>query len=340
MIEGEHNEELNEGPQTIRDKFIRLRTNRNFSIKEANGFFIILAVLFLTVGAYVQMRELISGLLITEFGLLAFPVILYSMIMKKDLRRVFRLKWLPASAVFKIIILAALLLPAIAVANLASIFIIELFGNAIESTIPTASSGPEFLLLFAVIAGSAGICEELFFRGAILNGYESELGMKWGAVFSGLLFGIFHFNPQNIFGPIILGIVFSYLVQLTGSIFAGIIAHMTNNGIAVTMGYLMNVVSNGAVAESDLIFESAGAILGVMAFYLVIGMICYIGVRAILKKLRIQFPSYVPVEGTDDFVEDIGPLWGKEPLKIDISHFFPIALSVVIYGFIIYVAYF
>ena len=45
--------------------------NHDFSIKEANVFFILLAFLFLTVGSYVQSRELISGLLITEFGLLA-----------------------------------------------------------------------------------------------------------------------------------------------------------------------------------------------------------------------------------------------------------------------------
>ena len=336
MIEGEKNE----GTLTIRDKIINLRANRNFTIKEANGFFIILAILFLTVGAYVQSRELISGLLITEFGLLAAPVIIYSIIMKKDIISVFRLKLIPVSAVFKIVLLAALLLPTIAVANLASIFIIELFGNAIESTIPTASNGPEYILLFAVIAGSAGICEEIFFRGVILNGYESELGMKWGAVFSGLLFGIFHFNPQNIFGPIILGIVFSYLVQLTGSILAGIIAHMTNNGIAVTMGYLMNVFSDGIVEDSDLIFESAGAILGVMAFYLVIGMICYVGIKAILKNLRIQFLGKAQKENFNEIVEAPAPLWGKEPLNMDVSHFFPIALSVALYGLIIYIAYF
>jgi len=197
--------------------------------------------------------------------------------------------------------------------------------------IPTATNTAEYLLLFAVIAGSAGICEEIFFRGVILNGYESEVGLKWGAVFSGLLFGIFHFNPQNFFGPIILGIVFSYLVQLTGSIIAGIVAHMANNGIAVTMGYMLNVFEGGTgtLAAEEVVFESVGVILGVMVFYCVIAIVFFIGIKSIFRS-----------DSVDVTVADEGPLWKPDRLKMPIAHYFPIGLSVVLYGLIIYLAYF
>ncbi len=333
-----------------------------FSIKEANLFFILLALLFLTVGAYVQSRELISGLLITEFGLMAIPILLYAFFTKKDIITVFRFKSIPFSAVIKVMILAALLLPTVAVANLITIFIIELFGNSISSMIPTASTGAEFALLFAVIAGSAGICEEIFFRGAILSAYESKLGRKWGAIFSGLLFGIFHFNPQNFLGPIILGIMFSYLVQLTGSIFASMIAHMTNNGIAVTMGYITNVTSTGGVIPQDsneLIFSSPGVILGVMVFYIIIGVICIVGIGALLKSLNRQFPrteaatissqnfeseAVLTFETMANEPEDeddkIGPLWDNRPLKVNPVDLLPIVLAIMIYVLVIYLAYF
>lgn len=324
--------------------------SRVFSIKEANVFFILLAFLFLTIGSYVQSRELISGLLITEFGLLALPVILYAVFTKKDLKKVFRLKGLPFEAILKIVVLAALLIPMIAVANLVSIFFIELFGKPIVSMIPTATNTAEYLLLFAVIAGSAGICEEIFFRGVILNGYESEVGLKWGAIFSGLLFGIFHFNPQNFFGPIILGIVFSYLVQLTGSIVAGIVAHMANNGIAVTMGYLLNVFDGGAtsVTSGEVAFESMGVMLGVMAFYCIVAVIFFIGIKSIFKSLNAMFPRTIVVSTYDSELEesinvtvpDDGPLWKPGRLKMSSAHYFPIGLSVAMYGLIIYLAYF
>ncbi|MCA0384735.1 MAG: CPBP family intramembrane metalloprotease [Firmicutes bacterium] len=302
---------------------------KHFTVAEANTFFILLAVLFLTVGGYVQSRELISGFLITEYGIMLLPVLLYTIIKKKEVVSIFRLKRLPLNAIMKIMGLAALLLPIIAVANLLTIFIIELFGTSIVSPIPTATSFTEFILLFFVIAVSAGICEEFFFRGPILSAYESEVGRKWGAIFSGLLFGIFHFNPQNLLGPIILGVVFSYLVQVTGSIFAGVVAHITNNGIAVTMGYLTSNVGQSelsALQENQLIFDSPGVILGVMGFYLIVGLVCFSGIKRLLKSINRQF------------VDE--PIWDQSPLNLEYKHYLPIGLSVVIYFLIIYLAYF
>ena len=298
----------------------------NLTISEANTFFIILAVLFLTVGGYVQSRELISGLLITEFGIMAIPILIYTALRKKSVKEIFRFKKLELKAIPKIIVLAALMLPAVAVANLITIFIIELLGESISSPVPTASSPSEFLLLFAVIAGSAGICEELFFRGAILNAFESDLGKKWGAIFSGLLFGIFHFNPQNLLGPILLGILFSYLVQLTGSIFAGMIAHVTNNGLAVTLGYVNNLFSSVDTASTGAVLDSPSALIAVIGFYLMIALVCLMGIRAVLRSLRKQY--------------SVTKLWDDEPLTLKFKHYLPIALSLVMYLLVIKLAYF
>ena len=304
----------------------QMETRNQLTISEANTFFIILAVLFLTIGGYVQSRELISGLLITEFGIMALPILIYTAIRKKSVKEIFKFRKLQLKTIPKIIVLAALMLPAVAVANLVTIFIIELLGESIVSPVPTASSPSEFLLLFAVIAGSAGICEELFFRGAILNAFESDLGKKWGAIFSGLLFGIFHFNPQNLFGPILLGIMFAYLVQLTGSIFAGVIAHITNNGLAVTLGYVNNLFSTVDTSSSGVTLNSPSALIAVMGFYLMVAFVCLIGIRAVLRSLRKQY--------------SVTKLWVDEPLTLKFKHYLPIALSLVIYVLVIKLAYF
>ena len=265
----------------------------HFTVNEANILFVVLAFVFLTFGAYVQNREVISGLLITEFGILLIPVLVYAALTKKNIKNAFRLKAVPFKVVWRIMLMAVLLLPTVAVANLTTIFFIEMFGSTIMPPIPTAQTGAEFIVLFLVIAGSAGLCEEFFFRGAVLNGYEMEVGKKWGAVFSGLLFGIFHFNPQNIIGPIVLGIFFAYLVQLTGSIFAGVIAHMTNNGIAVTAGYLVNRFDQNTdlpVEQSDVLFESTGAIAAAIGIYAVIAVFCMFGVKAMIHQIKKYYP--------------------------------------------------
>lgn len=267
----------------------------HFTLSEANIMFIVLAFVFLTFGAYVQNREVISGLLITEFGILLAPALIYAAVTRKDIKKAFRLKRVPFQVVWRIMLMALLLLPTVAVANLITIFFIEMFSTTIIPPIPTANTGTEFIVLFLVIAGSAGLCEEFFFRGAVLNGYETEVGKKWGAVFSGLLFGLFHFNPQNILGPIVLGIVFAYLVQLTGSIFAGVIAHMTNNGIAVTAGYFVNQFDqslNLPVEQSDVLFESTGAIAAAIGIYAVIAVVCMFGVKAMIIQIKKFYPVF------------------------------------------------
>lgn len=334
----------------------------HFTIDEAGTWFIILAVVFLTLGAYVQTRELISGLLITEFGIVALPTFIYAILKGKNIKRVYRFKKIPSSAIIKIIGIAALMIPVVAVANLVTLFIIELLGTSIPSSVPTASSGFEYILLFAVIAGSAGLCEELFFRGVILNAYEHELGRKWGAVFSGLLFGIFHFNPQNLFGPILLGILFAYLVQVTGSIWAGVIAHTANNGIAVTAGYLINIASPATPVESDMALNSPATIVGVAIFYMILAGLCFIGLKNLLKQIDKQFQPKPKLydfttgdetdKGSTDEVSDEAlpsqvvnisvyeEYQSKQKIKLTARLLSPIYVSLILYVLIIYVAYF
>lgn len=337
----------------------------HFTIDEAGTWFIILAVVFLTLGAYVQTRELISGLLITEFGIVALPTFIYAILKGKNVKAVYRFKKIPSSAILKILGIAALMIPVVAVANLITLFFIELLGTSIPSSVPTASTSFEYILLFAVIAGSAGLCEELFFRGVILNAYEHALGRKWGAIFSGLLFGIFHFNPQNLFGPILLGILFAYLVQVTGSIWAGVIAHTANNGIAVTAGYLINIASPTSSMETDMAFSSPATIVGVAIFYLVLAVLCFMGLRTLLKQLDRQFQPKpklyefssrdLPAEIADvmsnevsdvemlaetKFVSVYEEYRTKQIIKLTPRLLSPIYVSLILYALIIYVAYF
>lgn len=268
---------------------------RRFSIFEVNALFFLMASVFLTLGSYVQNKALLVGLLVTEFGILVLPLAVYAWIRKKDFKTVFRFKKLPMKTAFKIIVMSFLLIPAVGLANLITIFFIELFGEIKDAGIPLADSPGSFFVLVLVIAGSAGICEELFFRGMVLDGYEQRFGKRWGALFSGLLFGLFHFNLQNLLGPILLGIVFAYVVQVTGSIFAGMLAHFMNNGIAVAAGFMVNEFSGGLQPASTVPSMGdvgPGSILITIAFFAILAGLCGFGVRALLTSIRKDYSHY------------------------------------------------
>lgn len=262
---------------------------QSFSIAQVNILYVVLLVAFIVIGTAMSKVGVIQQLLVTEFGIVFATSILYTWFLKKDFKHVFRLKKIPFSAVFKIVVLAVLMLPFIAIANMVTLYIISYFGKPIISGVPEAYNMKQFILYFLVIAGSAGLCEETLFRGVILNGYETTFGRKWGAIFSGLLFGLFHLNPQNLFGPIILGIMFSLLVQITGSIWAGVIAHTTNNGMAVLIGYLSNIGKTQMSMDSELIYMQTGVIIEAIVIYGIIGLFSYLGVRKILRSLKKQF---------------------------------------------------
>src|SRR5690606_32129033 len=127
-----------------------------------------------------------------------------------------------------------------------------------------------------VIAIAPGICEEVMFRGTISKAYES-LGYRKSIIITAILFGIFHFNIMNLVGPIFLGIILGILVYKTNSLYASIIGHAINNGIALSIGFLVtkfaaieDVSTEGMILPENMQFLITLLFFGVLAFISVI----------------------------------------------------------------------
>lgn len=89
-----------------------------------------------------------------------------------------------------------------------------------------------FISRIFFIAICPGIFEELLFRGFFTRAMEQK-GLKLSIFYVGLIFGLFHINPCNLVGPVVLGMVLVYMTIYSNSIFTSMIAHITNNLIAV-----------------------------------------------------------------------------------------------------------
>jgi sodium transport system permease protein len=91
-------------------------------------------------------------------------------------------------------------------------------------------------LVWLVIGVTPAVCEELFFRGLILSGLR-RLGL-WPALLTcALLFGVAHSSVYRLLPTFVIGLLLSWLVWRTGSIWTSIVAHALNNGIAATLVY-------------------------------------------------------------------------------------------------------
>jgi membrane protease YdiL (CAAX protease family) len=272
------------------------RDHRGFTLAEANGLMVIGMALFLTLGATFQSRGFVSGILITEYLLIAAPVLLFAVVRKKDLVSTFRLRPIRWNETLRIVTMSLFLVPTILAANVLMMALLSAFGKVFTQQMPTADSLGTFLLLFFVMAVTPAICEEIFFRGMMLDAYERATGPCMGALLSALFFALFHFNPQNLLGPLILGMVFAYLVQLTGSIWPAIIAHLTNNGVSVIMGYLGTVFSDPelmAAVDPDAYLQPGMLFYMGLIFALMAGVGMFVVVYQI-KRLRSGRATFEP----------------------------------------------
>ncbi|MCG8484662.1 MAG: CPBP family intramembrane metalloprotease [Clostridia bacterium] len=234
-----------------------------------NLFYMFIASLLLTLGVIVQQRDLIIGLLITEWVLIFLPAFIFVRVKKIRLKDL-NIQPLTLRDGILTILITVFSYPIVVFVSLTFNFILSLFVEFDPVQIPLPRTFEEYLIYLPVISLSAGICEEFFFRGVMLWQYRG-LGKRNAIIISSLLFGLFHFNYQNLIGPILLGIIFGYLVYKTGSIFAGIIGHMTNNFISLTLGYMVMTYSSEIEQNTQGVSDFTGLISamiswGIMAF--------------------------------------------------------------------------
>jgi len=94
-------------------------------------------------------------------------------------------------------------------------------------------SGPA---LFALLALSPGICEELFFRGAVLSGLRRDMP-RWRCVlWSALLFGAVHASIYRFAPTAVLGAGLAAITLRARSLWPAICLHVAYNGVVVLRG--------------------------------------------------------------------------------------------------------
>ncbi len=191
-------------------------------------------------GIFLQDLDLTLGIFVTQWGILALPVLLFVWFVKADFRAVLSLRR-PRAGI-------GLWLGAI-LAGLGTIVLIIQFGAWQQRLIPPpvelqelmtellslGESPGGLLVLLLLIAVSPAICEELLFRGALVSGLRQWLRPWAVVVVVGLLFGLFHISIFRILPTALLGMLLTYFVLRSGSLYPAILIHLLNNGLAVML---------------------------------------------------------------------------------------------------------
>jgi len=139
----------------------------------------------------------------------------------------------------------------------------------------------ELLFNIFLIAMIPALGEELFFRATIQKILTQWRSAIWGIWIAAFVFSAIHLQFYGFFPRMLLGAFFGYLLVWSGSLWLPIIAHFTNNAIAVIFYYLK---FNGyQVVDIDVIGSGETLWLGVVSGVLTIG-----GIILIKKNLKLQ----------------------------------------------------
>ena len=131
--------------------------------------------------------------------------------------------------------------------------------------------------LFVALALTPAICEELLFRGYLQRNVERWGGAVASIVVVGVLFGAYHLRLSQVVPLSMLGVYMGFAVWATGSLWAGVVVHLLNNGLAVAVA---------AVARRDPEVDLAAIEEMTFPWYLGIGglVLTYGVVQTLLRR--------------------------------------------------------
>ena len=141
--------------------------------------------------------------------------------------RLEKIKQMPKAIIFLLVFLVGLFqtIPMTALENFMDL------PDYMEQDFVNQAHNPIGILVLCIIAP---IAEEYLFRGLMMRKMLKWNISPWYAIIgSSIMFGLFHLNPAQIPGAIILGIVMAWMCYRTRSLIPGIIIHITNNTLCL-----------------------------------------------------------------------------------------------------------
>lgn len=186
--------------------------------------------------------------------------------------------------------------------------------NSVVSSIINASDSWVYLILVGLVVGILGpILEELMFRKVLVD-RTLKYGIGASVLLSGLFFGLFHGNFQQLFYTIPLGCISAFLYIYSGKMIYSYILHILFNSFSAFVlpfwQKLSGDVSLQQVGEDIIMGKGISFESAVQSVSFIILILCYLAMFAIdiagvvvaavnIKKYK-QFRKTMPMgeEGT------------------------------------------
>lgn len=166
--------------------------------------------------------------------ILVLPSVVFMVVHKISYVEAVRFRKMKIADMALCILLGILIQPVMTLINALSM----VFATNTTSTFMLELSGQiPFLGALVLMAVVPCVLEETVYRGVFYNEY-SKLNPWKAAVLSGFLFGLMHGNVNQFCYAAVMGIVFAFVIEATGSIVSTMLIHFWINAGSVVMIYV------------------------------------------------------------------------------------------------------
>lgn len=248
------------------------------------AFILVLLQIFVafTGGIFMRITNIPYSYIIAIFEVLflLIPVIIYLIVTKVPVKETLHLNKMNGRTFGIVILIAFLNIPIVSFcANLSQL----IFHNFAQDAI-TKISSLNLVTMVLILAVTPAICEELAMRGIVFSGYKN-IDIKKAAIINGIFFGILHMNPQQLSYALPLGIIFTYVLYVTDSIFATMICHFILNCTSTVLSYVITRISTIDTSAVSKVTLSQRLFSIVILFGMAAA--CLVTVIILIKQLAI-----------------------------------------------------
>ncbi len=207
---------------------------------EAMVFIAFVGLLYFHLGARLQGQNVERGLLVSQYLMLALPAIAFAVLGPYDPRKTLALRPPPPRALLAAVLIA---LGGVPVGWLIGWLQLQMWEGGAEALLPlqellTATDTRRAMWLLFLVAVTPAVCEELVFRGVLLQSLSREQRAWRAVLLSAAVFGAFHLSFETAlrFLPTMwIGLLMGWVVWHSRSIFASMLMHFLNNAVVVVL---------------------------------------------------------------------------------------------------------
>lgn len=214
------------------------------------GFCYLVNMIFKGVGASIY-----DALLGNDFGRLLYsqlalflPTLVYILCNREYFFSTLRIRRLRLKTYILVVVFGVFFIPVIQFVNSFSLLFTE---NTIEKTVNNVLGSHSLLSSIIVVALIPCVLEETMYRGVIYNEY-SRINVVKALILSSLMFGLLHMNLNQFMYAVVGGVVFSLMVEATGSITASAVMHFMINGFSTVVTYFSSEIIEKSKQTSDV----------------------------------------------------------------------------------------